>query len=415
MRIVLVGGAGLMARATARDLLDRRGDVELVLADLDLPAARAVADVLRAAVPGADARLTEQRVDASDVDDVRSVIRGADAVVNAALYYFNIPVMTAALAERVPYVDLGGLFHVTRQQLPFGPRFEQAGVTAIIGMGSTPGVTNVQARHGGELLDEIEAIHVYCANTPNADSPTAWGYSIQTILDEVTKRPVVFRDGRFEEVEPLAEPERWRFRDPIGEKEVHHSLHSELATLPVTFASRGVRECFFKIDYFGYTPRALRELKVLADAGLASTEPVAVADRSRPGAVAEVRPRDVLVALLARHAATSATAARERGEEPDSFVVDHEEVAVELLGRRDGRRRTVRVGTMAAGRPDWRIAGGTLLTATPPGIVAAWLAEGSLSVPGVHPPETAVDPARLFPALEERGMGTTVTVNDGHE
>ncbi len=401
-----------MARATARDLLDRHPEVELVLADLNLPAAQEVEEGLRRVSGAAAERITSRRVDASDVDAVRETIRGADVVINAALYYFNLPVMQAALAERVPYVDLGGLFHATRQQLLLHGVFERAGVTAIIGMGSTPGITNVQARHAVALLDRVEVIGVYCGNTPNADRPGAWGYSINTILDEATKPPMVFRAGRLEELEPLAEPTTWSFLEPIGDKEVHHSLHSEIATLPFSFADRGVRECFFKINYFGYTPEALRQLKALADAGLAGLDPVAVPDRARTGEIAHVRPRDVLVATLVREEERRADA-REAGSDRDTFVVDHEEVAVEVTGSRGTRRTVVRVDTLASGRPDWRLPGGTLLTATPPGIVACWLADGSLVLPGVHPPENAIEPERLFRELEQRGMRTTVRVTEG--
>ena len=373
MRIAIIGGGGLMARATARDLVETRPDVELVLADVNVDAAREVAATL------SGARVEVRPVDAADLEGVRSVLRGADSVINAAHYYFNVPVMRAALAERVPYVDLGGLFHVTREQLPLDDEFERAGVTAVIGMGSTPGITNVQARHAVEMLDRVERIGVYCANTPEADSPEAWGYSIHTIIDEMTKAPMVFRDGELRELEPLAEPEVWEFLPPIGRKEVHHSLHSEIATLPISFADRGVRECFFKLNYFGYTPAALRRLKAMLDE----------------------RPRDEVIAEL--------TALRGRTGTADDFVVDHEEVAVEVRGERDGRPATVRIDTMGVARTDWRMSGGTLLTATPPGIVATWLADGTLRAPGVNPPEAVVEPERLLAALAARGIHTTVT------
>ncbi len=413
MRITLLGAGGLMGRATARDLLEADPTLELVLADIDTAAAQRVADRLRDAVTGTADRLSVVRVDAADPASVEPVIRGSGAVINSAQYYFNVPVMQAALAARVPYVDLGGLFHVTRQQLPLAPAFEAAGVTAVIGMGSTPGVTNVQARHAAGLLDRVDAIHIYNGNTPNPDSPSAWGYSIHTILDEVTRHPVVFRDGRLSELEPLAEPERFAFVEPIGELEVHHSLHSELASLPDAFAHLGVREVFFKLNFFGYTPRALRQLKAIADAGFASLEPLAIPDRARPGEVAQVRPRDVLIAALERDAAAAAAASRARGEDPDRFVVDHEEVVTVVRGTRDGRPVTVRVDTVAHGRADWALAGGTLLTATPPAIVAAWLASGALRRPGVHAPEAVIEPGLLFDALAARGMPTTTAVERG--
>ena len=387
MKIVLLGGGGLMARATARDLLEDRPDVRLVLADLNVDAAESVAAWLE---PVARDRLSTVRADASDVASVRDVIAGADALINAAQYYFNVPVMRAALAERVPYVDLGGLFHVSREQLELHGEFARAGLTAVIGMGSTPGITNVQARRAAQDLERVDRIDVFCANTPEADAPEDFGYSIHTILDELSRAPVVFRDGELRELEPLAEPTTWDFVEPIGPKEVHHSLHSELATLPSSYAERGLRDCSFKLNYFGYTPRALRELNDMADG----------------------MPRAELVVELMRRREASRATRRACGEDPDAFVVDHEEGAVEVSGSRNGRPATVRIDTLAVGRDDWRISGGTLLTATPPGIVAGWLADGSLDAPGVHPPEAVVEPARLFDALESRGIRTTIRVSE---
>lgn len=400
MRIVLLGGGGLMARVIARDLVEHHPGLELVLGDLDPAAAERVAATLAATDSAAARGVSVAAVDAGDPTAVAALIRGAGACLNAALYYFNVSVMEAALAERVPYLDLGGLFHVTRRQLPLTDPFARAGVTAVIGMGSTPGVTNVQARHAAERLDRVERIAVYCGSSPPVTRLDGWSYSIHTILDEISKPPVVFRDGRLVQLEPLAEPETFRFLDPIGPQEVHHSLHSELATLPDAFAAQGLRDCSFKLNYFGFAAPVALRLRVLAEAGLADTEPLAVRDRSGGGALASVSPRDVLLAVLARRAGDDPAAA--------DFTVDHEEVAVEVRGTRDGRPLNVRIDTLAAGRADWGVPGGTLLTATPPAIVAGWLADGSLRLPGVHAPERAIDPQRLFEALAARDIHTTI-------
>ncbi len=68
---------------------------------------------------------------------------------------------------------------------------------------------------------------------------------------------------------------------------------------------------------------------------------------------------------------------------------------------------------MAAGREEIGIAGGTLLTATPPAVVASWLAGGSLRVPGVHPPEAVIEPVPFFDALTARGLTTHQAIREG--
>ncbi|HEY4667910.1 MAG TPA: saccharopine dehydrogenase NADP-binding domain-containing protein, partial [Anaerolineales bacterium] len=108
IRIVVLGGAGIVGRAIAADLA-RQVD-QVVVADLDPEAARAAAD--RA---GAIAEPTS--VDVRDRAGLVRVLQGAAACVNSVNYYFNLDVMQACLEAGVPYLDLGGLFHMTRRQL----------------------------------------------------------------------------------------------------------------------------------------------------------------------------------------------------------------------------------------------------------------------------------------------------------
>ena len=62
----------------------------------------------------------------------------------------------------------------------------------------------------------------------------------------------------------LSEPEKGKFPEPIGNIVLRHSIHSELGTLPVSFAKRGLRECFFKINY---EPQLVNLVRDLALAG----------------------------------------------------------------------------------------------------------------------------------------------------
>ena len=72
---------------------------------------------------------------------------GATLLLNTAAYRINLAAMEAALAAGAHYIDLGGLYHVTREQLHLDSRFREAGLLAVLGMGSTPGKTNVMAAH----------------------------------------------------------------------------------------------------------------------------------------------------------------------------------------------------------------------------------------------------------------------------
>jgi len=386
VRIVVLGGAGIIGRAIGRDLASDRLVRELVIADLDLEGAQ------KAAASFGRPGVTAIRVDVTDHAALVRLLEGAGAVVNAVQYSFNLAVMAACLDARVPYIDLGGLFHTTRRQLELDSRFKSAGILAVLGLGSCPGIANVQARVLADTFETVDSIRIYNGATPDQGDSLAWAYSIETIFDEITLPAVVFRDGEFKDAPALGEEEVYRFQEPIGATKVHLSLHSEVATLPLTYAAKKIQECFFKISFFGYSETALRQLQFLAQLGLASTETVAVRGH-------EVRPRDVLVEVLKRSPRSERTRS-----------IGFKDIVTEVRGRRDGVDVAGKVETTAYPHKEWGLSGGTLLVASPPAIVARWLAQGKVKAAGVLPPERAVEAGPFFRELESRGARTTVSV-----
>ena len=303
----------MIGREIARDLASDPDPGELLIADRDLPGAGRIAAALNRA--GA-------RAVAADVSDRPALVRllsGADVTISAVQYNLNLEVMAACLEAGTHYVDLGGLFHTTRRQLALDEAFHRAGLLAILGLGSCPGVANIQARALADRLDRLHSIRIYNGSTSDAGDSLAWGYSIRTILDEMTSPAMVFRDGRYHEAPALGEEERYRFEDPIGETTVHLSLHSEVATLPLTFADKGIRECVFKIARFGFSEKAFERLRGLVELGFASTEPIPVGEMA-------VAPRELLIRLLER--VSSATPASNPG---------FKEIVTEGRGERQGR------------------------------------------------------------------------------
>jgi len=386
MRIVVLGGAGIIGRVIARDLCEGEGVKQVVVADLDLEGARRV--VAELGSPKAEAA----HCDVGDRAGLVRLLRGAAAVVNSVQYYFNLDVMQACLEAHVSYLDLGGLFHVTRKQLQLDGALREAGLLAVLGLGSCPGIANVHAGYIGRELDTVEYVRIYNGATPDEGDSLAWAYSLQTILDEITMNPVIFREGQFVEMQPLSEMELFPFREPIGMAKVHHSIHSEMATIPISLAKKGIRECLFKITFWGYSERAVEKMRLLAELGLAGADPVEVKG-------VQVCPRDVLMAVLSRSKATARKGSR-----------GFKDIATVARGTKEGVEVEMRVDTTAWPHPRWGISGGTVLVAAPPSIVAQWIGEGRLAQVGVLPPEQVVDPLPFFRELEKRGAETTVTL-----
>ena len=191
MRITVLGGAGKMGCIAVQDLAGDRRVGEVVIADRDLAQARMVAETI------GSPKITIRPVDVADHDALVGVLRGAGACLNGTVYYTNLPVMDACLEARVHYTDLGGLFHTTRRQLALSDRFAEAGLSAVLGMGSAPGVPNVQARYAADRLDTVEVIRIYDGIQPPPPDDVRFTYAVPTIVDELTLAPMVYRDGEF--------------------------------------------------------------------------------------------------------------------------------------------------------------------------------------------------------------------------
>lgn len=373
MRIALIG-AGAMGRVALADLL-RDLEVEaVVVADVNLAAAT------RAAV-GAEDRVQPVGIDAADPEAVGAAIRGCGAVINAAQYHTNVPVLRAAIAEGVHYTDLGGLFHTTRAQLALDAEAKAAGVTAVLGMGGAPGITNLMARYLAESMETVRAIHVILGSIDRTPSEAAFPvpYSIRTILDECTLPPMVFTEGAFQEARPFGGALAVALPPPVGDVVAHYTLHSEVATLPISYAAKGIREVSFRIAFPADFARALR---LLVDLGLGGTAPIAVGEQ-------RVIPREVLVALIER---------QPTGGGPAD---DCDALRVTVEGVRGHAPVTETMDLLFPAREG--LSGGAFDTGVPPAIVARMLARGAIAATGVLAPEACLDPAAIFDALAARG------------
>jgi saccharopine dehydrogenase (NAD+, L-lysine-forming) len=366
-----------MGRATVFDLA--RSGYRVLLLDSDLDAARRIARRYGGGRTEADA------ADARDPAALAARIAGAGAVVNAGPYVFNLGVMEAALEAGCHYLDLGGLFHTTRKQLVFDREFRRAGLLAVLGMGSAPGIVNVMARAAADPLTRVRAVKVYNggADFTRYEAPVAFAFSPATVLDEFTMKPVVFEDGRFRADEPLSGGEDFLFE--LGLQKVHLSLHSEVATLPLSYRSKGVRDCFFKI---AYDPALVERLKLLIDLGLTDR-------RTGPRGVA---PRDLLLDCF------------KRLPPPPDVVDDRDSLAVVVEGADRAGPVTVRYDVTAGPQRRPPLSAVARDTGFPPSIVARMILEGRIRDRGAFPPERCVPAGPFLAALADRGMRAKVTI-----
>jgi lysine 6-dehydrogenase len=356
MKVAVLGAGGTIAPAVVRDLAESEEVTALRLLDLDLRRAEEVATEHGAG------KAQARRADATD--DLAQQLEGMEVMVNSAAYRINLAAMRACLDAGCHYLDLGGLYHVTAEQLRLSGEFERRGLLALLGIGSAPGKTNLlAARAVRELPGNPLSISVLAAGR-DLDPPEglSFPYAVRTLLDEITIPPVALISGRAAELRPLQPGPRGDFGDPIGEADTIFTLHSEVLTFGDSF------DCPNVTFALSLSPRVLGSLKELAGA---SEERIAeVARSASPPSASTVSVHVVQVAGL-------------------DYVV--------------------RARSVTPPHERWGLGGGIVSTATPAAAAVRLLARGSITRRGALPPESCLDADEMFAELEARGVRFEVT------
>jgi saccharopine dehydrogenase-like NADP-dependent oxidoreductase len=381
MKIVVLGGAGAMGQVAVRDLAASQPVGEVVVADVSVDRAEKLKRAL-----GSD-KIKSAYADLTNKQGLVNVLKGATAVINSTPYTYNVSVMEAALEAGCHYLDLGGLFHVTKKQLELDKKFKERELLAVLGMGAAPGMTNVMAAHAAHDLDQVESIEMTVAGTDFVESshPFLPPYALDTILDEYAMEPMVYEDGHFVAKPPMSGETLVEMPEPVGKVKAFLTLHSEIATLPLTYQNKGIRHVTYKL---GLPAEFHERAKFLVELGFGSTKAIKFTDDLG----ASLSPRKVLSKMIDQHAI------------PQGDPNDCEVVRVDVKGTHGGRSALIRMESIIYSHPEWKISCGALDTGVPPSIVAQMIGLNLIHSRGVLPPEQCVPPELFFLELAKRNI-----------
>src|SRR5262245_47144430 len=280
---MLVFDAGLQGSACAYDLLQRPDVERVTLADLHPDRAAPFLKKRR------NKRLVTARLDARRGLELRKLMRGHDAVMNALPYYFNYPVAKAAIAAGLHYADLGGNTEIVQKQKTLNKAAQRKQVSVIPDCGLAPGMVNIIAAEGIRRVGEAETVKIFVGGLPQKPEPPLnyqIVYSLEGALDYYTTPSWVLREGRPTRVDALSELENVVFPSPVGTLEAFHT-GGGISTLPWAYSGK-VRTMEYKtLRYPGHVAimRPIREL------GLLALSPVKVKG-------IEIVPRDAFIAAV---------------------------------------------------------------------------------------------------------------------
>ncbi|HXZ13568.1 MAG TPA: saccharopine dehydrogenase NADP-binding domain-containing protein [Candidatus Sulfotelmatobacter sp.] len=223
MRIFVLGAGG--TGSLLAQLLERQGHV-VWCGDRDVERARRFL--------GKKSKLEVKEANARNLWSIVRAGRGANLIINASPAVYNEVILRAALRLRAHYLDLNA--HLRRnpfrpEQFRFHKRFAAKNRVALICTGAAPGLTNLLAKRGAELLDTVDSIHVRLyESTESKDPISTW--SADVAFESAVSRPRIFRHGKFLLAKRFAEREKFRFPPPLGETPVYLAAQDEVCMLP---------------------------------------------------------------------------------------------------------------------------------------------------------------------------------------
>lgn len=269
---VLIIGAGGVGTVVAHKIA-QNPDVftEIVLASRTQSKCDAIVDAI-----GGN-RIVTDRVDADKVEDLVALFKKhkPDIVVNVALPYQDLTIMDACLHCGVNYLDtanyepLDEAKYEYKWQWAYRERFEQAGLTAILGCGFDPGVSGVYTAYAAKhYFKEMQYLDIVDCNAGNHGMAFATNFNPEINIREVTQKGKYYENGKWIETEPH-EIHRPLTYPNIGPKESYLIYHEELESLVKNYPT--IKRARF---WMTFGQEYLTHLRVIQNIGMARIDPI---------------------------------------------------------------------------------------------------------------------------------------------
>lgn len=363
-KIIVLGGCGTVGSTAVKTLISNDEFSEVVIGDFNIEKAKELVAQLRSK------KVSAVKVDAENEKSIKDAVKDADVVLNCVGPFYKTVknVVRAVIDARINYVDICDDVDVTMDIFKMDGAAKKAGITAVIGMGSSPGATNLIAKFVTDhLLDEVDSIGIFHAHGGEpVEGKGVIGHRFHSMSIDIP----MFLDRRLKTVKYFGEDGvalRQTFNFPIlGEVPVYPYPHPEQVTLPKYIKCNEVtnKGSVIPNEYYDLTRDMCR-------LGLSSTEPLDVEGRT-------IIPYDFAVAYILRE--------RERILKETNFGIQRGCCSTVVRGKKDGKYREYRVHMASKSQA---LGEGTGI---PAAIGAILMQQGKITEKGVFPPEGCINP-----------------------
>ena len=364
-QVIVLGGSGAVGSVAVKTLAAQDMFSSVIIGDMNMDRARSLIGEIKSD------KVSAAYVDATDPGSITKAIDGSDIVLNCiGPFYLTVKtVLGAVIASRINYVDICDDVDVTLDILGMDEEAKKAGISALIGMGSSPGATNLLARLAHDtLLDETESIDIF--HTHGGEAVEGEGVIAHRFHCMSIEIPM-FLDGRltyvnYFESDGIALRQTFDFPVVGSSIPLYPYPHPEQVTLPRYLNVRSVtnKGSVLPNEYYNLT-------RDLCGLGLSGREPLEVKGST-------VIPYDFAVAYILRE--------RERILKESGFKGPCGCCSVVAKGKKDGRYQEYRFHMASRSQA---LGEGTGI---PAAMGVMLMHQGKIEAKGVLPPEACVDP-----------------------
>ena len=276
MKKVMVCGCGAQGSTICRKLDEEPNIEEVVCADFNFEAAKAVCKLMKKGTP--------KQVNAAHVEEIVAAAEGCELIVNVMPLDFGVNVLQAAIKVKCNYQDLSACENVVDtgdeynnwiegikyMYKEYGKKFAENGTTAIIGTGSAPGVMCIMARKAVNELDECDTLCMMVYEGVESKRFLPYWWSPVVALCDMQEDAYAFENCKQIRTTPFSRPVKRRWAE-MDNKEVVLVEHAHDEPVYVGFN----REKYFKNcknAYFKYGGVGIDFARPLYRAGLLSHE-----------------------------------------------------------------------------------------------------------------------------------------------
>ncbi|MFT6834093.1 MAG: saccharopine dehydrogenase-like NADP-dependent oxidoreductase [Francisellaceae bacterium] len=235
MRVLSLGGCGQMGRHFVETAVKLKAFEKLTIADYNEVVAKEYVKQL-------DNPLIDAiQIDAHDSIRLTEILKEYDVVVSTIgpYYLFGTVVLEAAIDANCHYIDICDDPDPTLELLKLCEKAKKNNITAIIGMGASPGIANLLASKAIGTLGVVENVITTWGSLSLTDEldnmEPEMGAALEHWVEQFTGTITVFKNKKLVKVRPL---KTLKFRVPsLGHIKTHTIGHPEPVTLPRTFPS----------------------------------------------------------------------------------------------------------------------------------------------------------------------------------